>query len=288
MKVRYDDDDSEELTESEIQPLYVTTEQLSAFTRRRRQLYTGADATLMEAALNLCEQWKLKHNIKAAAFERLSKLLKKHMLPKDGSELTETWYQDMRPKKKKMDMQMALVTLSSHFGRPVRPMLPSVVCEECRRVNEYIKKQREEGFSCLLTYAQMCVMHLPDDRMKLNLHNLVCRVRALDAARGSTARDSELWMERTVVDEKPETRRHVVFEHKTWDEQWVPTDEYGKQAILRDRRAEVEQHGNHVYVGEVMYFLGVTHTGPLVPDLTLAVCRLHATFARGMAPSLSR
>eukprot|EP00873_Tetraselmis_striata_P017412 jgi/Tetstr1/437676/TSEL_000234.t1 len=48
----------------------------------------------MEAALSLCE-WKLKHNnIKTAAFERLSKLLKKHMLPsKDGSELTETWYQ---------------------------------------------------------------------------------------------------------------------------------------------------------------------------------------------------
>eukprot|EP00873_Tetraselmis_striata_P016039 jgi/Tetstr1/436303/TSEL_025143.t2 len=55
------------------------------------KLYTGADATLMEGALNLCE-WKLKHNIKTAAFERLSKLLKKHMLPKDGSELTETWY----------------------------------------------------------------------------------------------------------------------------------------------------------------------------------------------------
>eukprot|EP00873_Tetraselmis_striata_P005953 jgi/Tetstr1/426217/TSEL_016542.t1 len=60
--------------------------------KRRRQLYTGADATLMEAALNLCE-WKLKHSIKMAAFERLSKLLKKHMLPKDGSQLTETWYQ---------------------------------------------------------------------------------------------------------------------------------------------------------------------------------------------------
>eukprot|EP00873_Tetraselmis_striata_P036957 jgi/Tetstr1/457221/TSEL_043869.t1 len=59
---------------------------------RRRQLYSGADATLMEAALNLCE-WRLKHNIKTAAFERLSKLLKKHVLPKDGSELTETWYQ---------------------------------------------------------------------------------------------------------------------------------------------------------------------------------------------------
>eukprot|EP00873_Tetraselmis_striata_P001429 jgi/Tetstr1/421693/TSEL_012631.t1 len=45
----------------------------------------------MEAALNLCE-WELKHNKKTAAFERLSKLLKKHMLPKDGLELTETWY----------------------------------------------------------------------------------------------------------------------------------------------------------------------------------------------------
>eukprot|EP00873_Tetraselmis_striata_P008691 jgi/Tetstr1/428955/TSEL_018930.t1 len=61
-------------------------------TIKRRQLYTGADATMMEAALNLCE-WKLNHNIKTAAFERLSKLLKKHMLPKDGSELTEAWYQ---------------------------------------------------------------------------------------------------------------------------------------------------------------------------------------------------
>eukprot|EP00873_Tetraselmis_striata_P000346 jgi/Tetstr1/420610/TSEL_011698.t1 len=137
MKVINDDDeDEEELTESEIQPLDLTTEQLSAFTRRsyanfwtptsdadsdaegivagvvnsnpsdnsrgdidgegdagarRRQLYTGADATLMEAAHNLCE-WKLKHNIKTAAFERLSKLLKKHMLPKHGSKLTETWY----------------------------------------------------------------------------------------------------------------------------------------------------------------------------------------------------
>eukprot|EP00873_Tetraselmis_striata_P028075 jgi/Tetstr1/448339/TSEL_035623.t1 len=101
---------------------------------------------------------------------------------------------------KKMDRRMARVTLTSDFGRPVRPMMPSagtsgVVCanltcedhlhfaetvavlvlgEECRRVNEYIKKQREEGFDCLLTCAQMCGMHLPDDMMKLNLHNLVC------------------------------------------------------------------------------------------------------------------
>eukprot|EP00873_Tetraselmis_striata_P014467 jgi/Tetstr1/434731/TSEL_023783.t1 len=36
---------------------------------------------------------------------------------------------------------------------------------------------------------------------------------------------------------------------------WVPTDEYGKQAMLRDRRAEVEQYDNHVYVGEVQFFL---------------------------------
>eukprot|EP00873_Tetraselmis_striata_P004497 jgi/Tetstr1/424761/TSEL_015278.t1 len=57
--------------------------------KRRYQLYTGADVTLMEAALNVCE-WKLKQNIKTAAFERLSKMLKKHMLPEDGSELTET------------------------------------------------------------------------------------------------------------------------------------------------------------------------------------------------------
>eukprot|EP00873_Tetraselmis_striata_P040878 jgi/Tetstr1/461142/TSEL_006280.t1 len=60
--------------------------------KRRRHLYTGADATLMEATLNLCK-WKPKHNIKTAAFERLSKMLKKHMLPKEGSELTGTWYQ---------------------------------------------------------------------------------------------------------------------------------------------------------------------------------------------------
>eukprot|EP00873_Tetraselmis_striata_P042783 jgi/Tetstr1/463047/TSEL_007985.t1 len=61
--------------------------------KRRRQLCIGADANLMEAALNICE-WKLKHNIKTAALERLPKLLKKHMLPKDGSELTETYQVD--------------------------------------------------------------------------------------------------------------------------------------------------------------------------------------------------
>eukprot|EP00873_Tetraselmis_striata_P026205 jgi/Tetstr1/446469/TSEL_034010.t1 len=41
-------------------------------------------------------------------------------------------------------------------------------------------------------------------------------------------------------------------------------------------RAEVEQHDNDVYVGEVKYFLEVTHTSPSVPDLTFVVCRLHA------------
>eukprot|EP00873_Tetraselmis_striata_P023948 jgi/Tetstr1/444212/TSEL_032105.t1 len=93
---------------------------------------------MMEAALNLCE-WKLKHNIKMAAFGRLSKLLKKLMLPKDGSKLAETLYhmkqclKDMRPKIKKMDMRMALVARTSDFGTFVRPMLPSagtrdVVC----------------------------------------------------------------------------------------------------------------------------------------------------------------
>eukprot|EP00873_Tetraselmis_striata_P019358 jgi/Tetstr1/439622/TSEL_028044.t1 len=368
----------------------------------------------MEAALNLCE-WKLKHNIKTAAFERLSKLLKKHVLPKDGSELTETWYQmeqcvnvpdikkyivhccpcdehryghsldgpasgavkyyfgvcrpdapynngytdgvhmvvmdaaqgktadgdyelsiaycgdahlqlssadmwylaveagagrivhtiagtpgmfpfDMRPKMEKMDMRMALITLTSDFGRPVRPMLPSagtsdVVCanwtcegymhfaeivavlvlgEECRRVNECIKKQREESFNCLLTYAQMCNMHLPDEMMKLNLHNLWEAAGADDAVdmfegtgpgckgaavQAGTSGSPATWTDCEVVHEKPETRRRVVFKHKTWDEQRVPTDEYGKHVMLRDRRAEVEQHDNDVYVGEVLYFM---------------------------------
>eukprot|EP00873_Tetraselmis_striata_P003161 jgi/Tetstr1/423425/TSEL_014106.t1 len=160
MKVIYDDGDSEELSVPEIQPLYMTTEQLSDSTRRlpqgaiddlpaelrelldadgdadsdaegivagvvednpsndrrsdndgegdagaRYDFSTGtsnaqgknddgksANATLMEAALNLRE-WKLNHNMKTAAFERLLKLLKTHMLPKNGSELAEMWYQ---------------------------------------------------------------------------------------------------------------------------------------------------------------------------------------------------
>eukprot|EP00873_Tetraselmis_striata_P005459 jgi/Tetstr1/425723/TSEL_016143.t1 len=56
--------------------------------------------------------------------------------------------------------------------------------EECQRVNEYIKKQREEDLNCLLTYAQMCIMYTPDE---MNLHNLACQVRAYEAARGNTA-----------------------------------------------------------------------------------------------------
>eukprot|EP00873_Tetraselmis_striata_P010997 jgi/Tetstr1/431261/TSEL_020958.t1 len=122
---------------------------------------------------------------------------------------------------KKMDRRMALVTLTSDFGRPVRPMLPSagtsgVVCanwtgedcphfaetvavlvlgEECRRVNEYIKKQRKEGFNCLLTYAQMCSIPLPDDMMKLNLHNLDVKC----VARGSGITDTERAYGRQVV-----------------------------------------------------------------------------------------
>jgi len=67
------------------------------------------------------------------------------------------------------------------------------------------------------------------------------------------------------VHEKPETRRPVVLKLKTWDEQWVHTDEYGKQAILRDGRAEVEQHDNDVYVGKVLYFL--ESKAPLRPNI---------------------
>eukprot|EP00873_Tetraselmis_striata_P026720 jgi/Tetstr1/446984/TSEL_034442.t1 len=39
---------------------------------------------------------------------------------------TDDWgAKDMRPKMKKMDVRMALVTLTTDFGRPIRPMLPS-------------------------------------------------------------------------------------------------------------------------------------------------------------------
>eukprot|EP00873_Tetraselmis_striata_P027201 jgi/Tetstr1/447465/TSEL_003722.t1 len=158
----------------------------------------------------------------------------------EGALTFQDVYADMRPKMKKIDRRMAPVALTSDFGRPVWPMLPSagtsgVVCanltcenflhfaetvavmilgdtfdsaehqhmaimwhmlqgavnhyqrdceecdapadnEECQRVDKYIKKERKEGFNCLLTYAQMCSMYLPDETMKLNLHNMVCRV----------------------------------------------------------------------------------------------------------------
>eukprot|EP00873_Tetraselmis_striata_P027910 jgi/Tetstr1/448174/TSEL_035465.t1 len=57
----------------------------------------------------------------------------------------------------------------------------------------------------------------------------------------------------------------MVFKHQSWDEQWVPTDEHGKHAILRDRRAEGEQHDNDVHVGEVLYFL--ESKAPLRPHI---------------------
>eukprot|EP00873_Tetraselmis_striata_P039767 jgi/Tetstr1/460031/TSEL_005351.t1 len=83
-----------------------------------------------------------------------------------------------------------------------------------------------------------------------------------------------------MVHEKPETRRHVMFKHNTWDEQWVPTDEYDKHAVLRDMMLDaVEQHDNHVYVGEVHYFLK-RHGRPRPPGqkwaASLVVSRVRA------------
>eukprot|EP00873_Tetraselmis_striata_P001491 jgi/Tetstr1/421755/TSEL_012659.t1 len=79
---------------------------------------------------------------------------------------------------KKMDKRMALIALTIDFGGLVRPMLPSTDTsdvraiihyvrdcedcdahagsEECQRVNENIKKEREEGSNCFLGYAEMC------------------------------------------------------------------------------------------------------------------------------------
>jgi len=55
---------------------------------------------------------------------------------------------EMRPKMKKMDRRMAMVTLTSDFGRPVRPMLPSAgtsgvvcadwTCEDCLHFAETV------------------------------------------------------------------------------------------------------------------------------------------------------
>eukprot|EP00873_Tetraselmis_striata_P002517 jgi/Tetstr1/422781/TSEL_013578.t1 len=102
---------------------------------------------------------------------------------------------------------------------------------------------------------------------------LARRPRRLDGLRGTIVL---VYSHVQVVHEKPETRRHVVFKHKTWDEQWVPANECGKQAILRDRRAEVEVHDNDVYVGEVLYFL--ESKAPLRPNIRKG----------RMTPSLSR
>eukprot|EP00873_Tetraselmis_striata_P018671 jgi/Tetstr1/438935/TSEL_002952.t1 len=63
----------------------------------------------------------------------------------------------------------------------------------------------------------------------------------------------------------------------------IPTG--GKFTWPHARRAEVEQHDNDVYVGEVQYFLEVTHTSPSVPDLTLAVSGLHAVARMVIAPA---
>eukprot|EP00873_Tetraselmis_striata_P034254 jgi/Tetstr1/454518/TSEL_041416.t2 len=57
--------------------------------------------------------------------------------------------------------------------------------DECRRVNEYVKKKREENFNSLLTYAQMCSMHLHDDIMKLNLHNPMRDVKCVAIGSGT-------------------------------------------------------------------------------------------------------
>eukprot|EP00873_Tetraselmis_striata_P032859 jgi/Tetstr1/453123/TSEL_040146.t1 len=76
-----------------------------------------------------------------------------------------------------------------HYPRDCEECDPLADGEECKRVNEYIKKQREEGFTCLLTYAQMCSMYLPNKMMKLNLHNRMRDVKCV--ARGSGTTDTE-------------------------------------------------------------------------------------------------
>ena len=64
--------------------------------------------------------------------------------------------------------------------------------------NDNILARRVEGYNHLITYARMVSYHLPDSYCKLNLHTLVCRLQKQEAARGCTAKDSELWMERAV------------------------------------------------------------------------------------------
>ena len=64
--------------------------------------------------------------------------------------------------------------------------------------NDNIKARREEAYNHLITYARLVSKELPDSYSKLNLHTLVCRLRKQETARGSTSKDSELWMERAV------------------------------------------------------------------------------------------
>eukprot|EP00873_Tetraselmis_striata_P009913 jgi/Tetstr1/430177/TSEL_020008.t1 len=171
---------------------------------------------------------------------------------------------------KKMDMRMALVTLTSDFSMLAPPMLPSAgtsggvvcadwTCEDYRHFAETV-----------------AVLVLGDVFDSEEHQHLAVMWHMLQGAVIGYLRDCE---ECDAPSDSEECRRanlYIKKQRETWDEQWVPTDEYGKQALLRDRRAEVKQHDNDVYVGDVLYFREVTHTSPSVPDLTLAVCRLYA------------
>eukprot|EP00873_Tetraselmis_striata_P006479 jgi/Tetstr1/426743/TSEL_001680.t1 len=68
----------------------------------------------------------------------------------------------------------------SHYLRDCEECDAPADNEECRRVNECIKTQREEGFDYLLTYAQMCSMYFPDE-----MWDVKC------VARGSGTTDTE-------------------------------------------------------------------------------------------------
>eukprot|EP00873_Tetraselmis_striata_P040813 jgi/Tetstr1/461077/TSEL_006224.t1 len=236
--------------------------------KTRRQLYTGAGATLMEAALvNFCE-WKVKHNIKTATLQRLSKLMKKHMLPKDG------------PKVKPDPKPVAPAAKTQPTAKTDRkPAAPKTKAKSKSKVApEPPKAKSKQGFVGQWEAAGA------DDAVVDMFEGTGPGCRGADVE-PSTSGDPAIWLEceeamakvallssgihthMQVVHEKPETRRPVVFKHNTWDEQWVPTDEYGEHAIMRDRRAEVEQHDNDAYAGKVSYFMEVTHTTPSVPDL---------------------
>ena len=64
--------------------------------------------------------------------------------------------------------------------------------------NDNILARRKEAYNHLITYARMVSHHLPDSYSRLNLHTLVCRLQKQETARGCTAKDNELWMERAV------------------------------------------------------------------------------------------